>query len=174
MIPFVILGGLIGCLIAGLLAAKGVRLAEYASNRSRSSSRHILFTNLGSLVGGWMFFGLCAVGYEAGVVGYAIGIGYTIGLILLGIAIPRIKQAMVEENCDTMDDLIGARYGSLAQTCTTLINLLFFLAVLAAQFIAMAAFLRIFVEIQGDWAFYTAVAVLLAYTAKAGFNRGGP
>ncbi|MFC1475852.1 sodium:solute symporter [Candidatus Zixiibacteriota bacterium] len=125
---------------------------------------------MGSLVGGWMFFGLCAIGYEAGIVGYAIGIGYCIGLIILGSVIPRIKRAMVAENCDTMDDLVGARYGRATQSCVTGINLLFFLAVLAAQFIAMTAFLKVFVEVEAGWTFYVAVTVVVIYTALAGFK----
>lgn len=170
MVTGVVVAALIACLLGSIWVSRGIRLTEYASNRSRSAFSHILFTILGSLVGGWMFFGLCAIGYEAGIVGYAIGIGYAIGLVLLGLAIPRIKRAMVAENCDTMDDLVGSRYGRPTQTCVTIINLLFFLAILAAQFIAMAAFLRVFAEIEGQFAFYTAIIVVLIYTALAGFK----
>ncbi|MBW7998307.1 MAG: hypothetical protein FVQ81_17400 [Candidatus Glassbacteria bacterium] len=170
MVTAVVVVALIACLIGAWWISRGIRLVEYASNRSQSAFSQILFTILGSLVGGWMFFGLSAVGYEAGVVGYAIGIGYGIGLIILALAIPRIKRAMSAENCDTMDDLIGVRYGRAAQTCVTGINLLFFLAILAAQFIAMTAFLKIFVQIETEWSFYVAVAVVLIYTALAGFK----
>ena len=170
MVTAVVVTALIACLLGSIWISRGIRLTEYASNRSRSAFSHILFTILGSLVGGWMFFGLCAIGYEAGIVGYAIGIGYAIGLVLLGLAIPRIKEAMVAENCDTMDDLVGSRYGRFTQTCVTVINLLFFLAILAAQFIAMAAFLRVFAEIEGQFALYAAIIVVLTYTALAGFK----
>jgi len=170
MITLVVIAALVGCLVGSLMIARGIRLTEYASNRSRSGFSQILFTILGSLVGGWMFFGLCAVGYEAGVAGFAIGIGYCIGLVLLGLAIPRIKKLMNEENCDTMDDLVGARYGPVAQTLVTLLNLILFLAILAAQFIAMSAFLQVFAEIDGTLAFYVAVGVVLVYTALAGFK----
>lgn len=170
MVTIVVLVGLAACLIGSLVISRNIRLTEYASNRSRSEFSHVLYTILGSLVGGWMFFGLCAVGYEAGVAGFAIGIGYFIGLVLLGKAIPRIKEAMVDENCDTLDDFVGSRYGKTAQTYVTIINLILFLSILAAQFIAMAAFLRVFAEIEGQWIFYLAVVVVLIYTSLAGFK----
>jgi SSS family solute:Na+ symporter len=170
MVTVVLILALAACVIGSIFLARGIRLTEYASNRSRSGFSHILFTILGSLVGGWMFFGLCAIGYQAGVVGFAIGIGYSIGLLILARAIPRIKQAMEAANCDTMDDLVGARYGPGAQVCVTAINLLVFLGILAAQFIAMTAFLAVFAQIESSWAFYVAVAVVLVYTAMAGFK----
>ena len=117
-----------------------------------------------------MFFGLSAIGYEAGILGYVIGVGYAIGLLILGYFVPRIKKAMSLENCDTMDDFLGSRYGHVAQIATVIINLSFFLAVLAAQFLAMTAFLGIFITLDSDLLFYAAVAVVLMYTALAGFK----
>lgn len=170
MVTFVVSAALIACLIGGIIVSKGIRLTEYASNRNRSEFSHILFTILGSLVGGWMFFGLCAIGYEAGVAGIVIGIAYCIGLVLLGFAIPKIKAIMQSENCDTMDDFVGLRYGRTAQLCVTVINLILFMAILAAQFIALSAFLKVFAEIESNWSFYIAVIVVLVYTALAGFK----
>ena len=170
MVTYVVGAALVACLIGGLVVSRGIRLTEYTSNRSRSEFSHVLFTILGSLVGGFMFFGLCAIGYEAGVVGFAIGLGYCIGLILLGFSIPRIKKIMEEGNCDTMDDFVGSRYGPVAQTCVTTLNLALFMAILAAQFVAMAAFLQVFAEIEGIWSFYIAALVVIIYTALAGFK----
>lgn len=170
MVTIVVVIALIACLIGSLIISRGIRLTEYTSNRNRSEFSHILFTILGSLVGGWMFFGLCAIGYEAGVAGIVIGIAYCIGLILLGYAIPKIKAVMHKDNCDTMDDFVGLRYGTVAQLCVTVINLIFFMAILAAQFIALSAFLKVFAEIESSWSFYIAVIVVLIYTALAGFK----
>lgn len=79
---FLIFGFLI-IAIWGTLLGRRQRLAEYTSNRNRGTVGQVYCTTLSSLVGGWMFFGLNAVGYEAGLVGAAIGIGYVIGLGLL-------------------------------------------------------------------------------------------
>ena len=62
MVTAVVIVALIACLIGAVWISRGIRLVEYASNRTQSTFSQILFTILGSLVGGWMFFGLCAVG----------------------------------------------------------------------------------------------------------------
>ena len=69
MVTVVVVLALVACLLGSLVISRGIRLTAYASNRAQSEFSHVLFTILGSLVGGWMFFGICAVGYEADVVG---------------------------------------------------------------------------------------------------------
>lgn len=170
MVTAVVLIALVVCLVGSLVIGRNIRLVHYASNRSSSSFWQVFFTIMGSLVGGWMFFGLCAIGYQAGIVGYIIGVGYGIGLFILAFFIPKIKEMMVALNCDTMDDLIGAKYGVNVQKIVTGINLAFFLAVLAAQFIALSAFLRVFGNIEASWLFYVASIVLILYTAFAGYR----
>jgi Na+/proline symporter len=54
-----------------------------------------------------MFFGLNAVGFEAGLVGVAIGIGYAIGIGLLLWLAPKIKVVMTANGFDTLDEFIG-------------------------------------------------------------------
>ena len=93
-----------------------------------------------------MFFGLAAIGYEAGIVGYLIGLGYAIGLLMFSKLSARIKPLMDGNNCDTLDDYIRSRFGSKAHGAVTLLNLVFFLAVLAAQFVAVASLVSIFHE----------------------------
>lgn len=170
MITVVVIIALVVCLVAALSVAKGIRLTEYTSNRRRSGLFHVVFTLLGTLVGGWMFFGLSAIGYEAGIVGYFVGLGYAIGLIILAIFARRIKQAADKHHCDTIDDLIGARFGRPGQIITVILNMMIFLAILAAQFVAMSAFLVVFTDIQSQAAFYIAAAVVIIYTAASGFK----
>jgi len=117
-----------------------------------------------------MFFGLTAIGYEAGVVGYIIGLAYAIGLVLLGWQSPRIKKVMESNNYDTLDEFIGGQFGSIAQTATSIVNLVFFLMVLAAQFVAMTVLLTTFISGQPHLIFVLATAVVIAYTASAGFK----
>ena len=170
MITIVVIGALVACLVGALYVARGIRLTEYTSHRSRGSFFHILFTLLGTLVGGWMFFGLSAIGYEAGILGYFIGLGYAIGLVILALCSKRIKNAADKYHCDTIDDLVGAHYGRTAQTITSIINMVVFLAILAAQFVAMSGFLLVFTDIHSDLAFYIAAVVVIIYTAASGFK----
>lgn len=170
MVTYVVLIALIAFLIGGIYVSRKVRLTEYTSNRSKSTFLQILYTILASLVGGWMFFGLCAIGYLAGVVGMIIGVGYALGLVILGLSIPRIKNEMTIANCDTMDDFVGAKYGKLAQTIVSVFNVAILLSFLAAQFIAMTAFLQVFANIESNWLLYIAIFVVLIYTAMSGFK----
>lgn len=117
-----------------------------------------------------MFFGLGAVGYEAGIVGFIFGIGYAIGLILIGKNVSRIKESMSKFRADTLDDFIGKRYGITSQFVVTLINMTFFLAVLAAQFIALTAFLSAVLPFEKDILYILAASVVVLYTALAGFK----
>jgi len=170
MVTGVVVAALIACLVGSLYISRGLRLSEYASYRRRGGFAHIVFTILGTLVGGWMVFGLCQVGYEAGIVGCLIGVGYAIGMVLLAVFMDRIKAAADEHKCDTIDDFIGARYGKAAQTATTFLNLILFIAIVAGQFVAMSAFLRTFAQVQSAWSIYVAFGVVIAYTAVSGFK----
>ncbi len=170
MVNVILIALMLAFLVAGLVFSRRIRLTEYTSYRSRGSFSQILFSLLATLLGAWMFFGLSAVGYEAGILGYVIGAGFSFGLVILALLVPRIKRAMILENADTMDDFFGARYGKVAQTAVSLINLSFFLAVLAAQFIAMTLFLGLFSNLEDNLLFCVAVATVLLYTSAAGFK----
>jgi len=170
MVTAVIIIALLVCLAGALYISKGIRLTEYTSNRSRTGLFHVVFTLLGTLVGGWMFFGLSAIGYEAGIVGYFIGLGYAIGLVILALFSKKIKQAADEHHCDTIDDFIRARFGRSAQIITAVINMIIFLTILAAQFVAMAAFLMVFTDLQSQVAFYLAAFIVIVYTAASGYK----
>jgi Na+/proline symporter len=77
---------------------------------------------------------------------------------------------MTDSNSDTLDDYIGTKYGKYSQACVTFVNLIFFLAVLAAQFTALTAFLKVFTEIESTWTYYIAILVVIFYTSLAGFK----
>lgn len=170
MISLVVIAALVALLIYAIFVGRCIRLSEFASYRGRASQGQIVLSLLSSLLGGWMFFGLSAIGYEAGVVGYIVGVAYCVGLVLLAAAVPRIKRAIDETRSDTMDEYVGHIYGRPAQIAVSAINLFFFLAVLAAQFIALAAFLSIFSQYDRGEIFYVAAVVVITYTAAAGFK----
>ena len=170
MISLILILALLALLIYAILVGRNIRLSEFASYRGRASQGQIALSLLSSLLGGWMFFGLSAIGYEAGIVGYVVGIAYCTGLLLLAKAAPRIKRAIDNTRSDTMDEYVGHIYGRPAQIAVSAINLFFFLAVLAAQFIALAAFLSIFAQFERHEIFYVAAMVVIVYTAAAGFK----
>ncbi len=170
MVTIVVIAALIACLLGSIYISRGIRLTEYSSFRGRGTYRHVVFTILGTLIGGWMVFGLNQVGYEAGIVGGLMGVGYALGLLLLAFFMERIKKAADEHKLDTIDDFIGARYGRTAQTVTACLNFFLFTAIVAAQFIAMSAFLQAFTDIEAEWCFYSAFIVVIIYTTMSGFK----
>lgn len=161
---------LVAFLLVAVRLGRGVRLVEYASYRGKAGRHHILFSLLSSLIGGWAFFGLAAVGFEAGVVGYIMGLVSLVGLALLGWLAPRLREAMATHHCDTLDDYIGARYGPATQAVSTVINVVVFLAVLATQFVAMAGLVSFALSSESDVVLYGGAAVVIFYTAQAGFK----
>ncbi len=165
-----ILLALLLCLAGGVVTARNIRLIEYTSRRSSASVKEIVATLVGTLVGGFMFFGLPAIGYEAGIAGIALGFGYLFGLLLIAATSKKLKLFCTQYNIDTIDDLIRVKYGHLSQKVSSAVNLTVFLAILAAQFIAMDAFLKVFTTIHHDFTLFTAAAVTIAYTALAGFK----
>lgn len=170
MLAIVLVISFLVIIVWGAFIGKKIRLSEYSSNRSKGKTKDIFFTLMGSLVGGYMFFGLTAIGYEAGSVAIAIGIGYCVGLFLLAVSVPKIKQMMDKYDCDTMDDFIGARYGIKVQTLVTVTNFIFFIAVVAAQFVAMMSYLSVVSPNISKWLPLLATFVVIFYTALAGYK----
>lgn len=170
MTGILLIFGFLAIAVWGTLLGRRQRLVEYTSNRDRGSTVEVYSTTLSSLVGGWMFFGLNAVGYEAGLVGVAIGIGYAIGMTLLLILAPRIKTIMSRHGFDTLDEFIGLHFGRGTQSLVTLTNFAIFLSVLAAQFLAMTSYLTVIAPEFSGWLPLAAAGAVVIYTSIGGYK----
>lgn len=170
MTGILLIFGFLGLAIWGALLGRHQRLIEFTSNRNRGSVWEVYCTTLSSLVGGWMFFGLNAVGYEAGLVGVAIGAGYATGLWLLLLLAPRIKAIMTQHGFDTLDEFIGLHFGHGAQTLLALTNFGIFLSVLAAQFMAMTSYLEVIAPEFAGWLPLAAACAVVVYTSIGGYK----
>lgn len=170
MTGILLIFGFLGIAVWGTLLGRKQRLIEYTSNRNKGSVWEVYCTTLSSLVGGWMFFGLNAVGYEAGLVGAAIGVGYVIGLGLLFILAPRIKKIMTEKGYDTLDEFIGLHFGRNTQTLLALTNFAIFLSVISAQFMAMTSYLRVIAPEFAGWLPIAAAIAVVIYTSIGGYK----
>ena len=58
IVTLVVLAALIACFVGAASVARSVRLTEYTSFRGKGSFFQVFMTLLGTLVGGFMFFGL--------------------------------------------------------------------------------------------------------------------
>jgi len=161
---------LLVCFAYAAYARRNETLEEYTSNRGRTGALSIAFTVLGTCVGGWMFFGVVAIGYEAGVVGYMLGLVYFLGLLLLGLFAPAIKNAMVATQSDTLDDFLYKRFGRSVQVAVATVNICAFVAFLASQFIALGDFLKVFSGLDLGLAIWIGAVIVISYTAISGYK----
>lgn len=165
----VVVIALIGFLLYGVRRGIGIPLAEYVANRDRTSGRAVFFSIVGTCLGGWMFFGVTAIGYEAGVVGYAIGFAYAVGLVMMGLLAPVAKGIAKEGSCDIVDDVVAFRYGEKARYLISSVNLVVLLAFIASQVIALQSLLSVVGGRLAPWTVVFGVAVVVFYTGLAGY-----
>ena len=90
--------------LIGLWKSKGVNLENFVASRNSIGFWAILFSLVGTIVGGGMFFGVGQIGYEAGILGYIIGACYIVGFFLLGLTIPKIRKLFENKNYLSMID----------------------------------------------------------------------
>ena len=165
-----VLVALLAFLAYGLYRGTGIRLYEYVANRDRTSGRGVFFSILGTCLGGWMFFGVTAIGYEAGAVGYVVGLAYAVGLVMMGLMAPAAKRIAHENKCDIVDDVVALKYGDHARYLIGIMNLVILLAFVASQIVAFQSLLSV---VGGRWAIATVVFgvfVVVCYTALAGYR----
>jgi Na+/proline symporter/peptidase E len=165
---FLIIGVFIYIVISFLIGfwkSKGVNLANFVASRNSTGFWAILFSLVGTIVGGGMFFGVGQAGYEAGIVGYVIGACYLVGFFLLGLLIPKIRKIFEKKSYLSMIDMIDGEYKSRKTTIAfAVVNFFIFFFILAAQFLVLGTFLSFFAGIELTY------AVLLVAMVIAGLN----
>jgi len=125
-----------------------------------------------SMAGGFMIFGLVQMGYEGGLTGYIIGLAYIIGMPLLIIGLRKATAlSITERGVAGIDNLMKVRYGNTTHLLFNILNILLFGGVLAAQFVAIAFYLKTFLGIEN----YIIVIIIgclgaVFYTSLFGFR----
>ncbi|MBM3282743.1 hypothetical protein FJY90_00680 [Candidatus Gottesmanbacteria bacterium] len=136
--------------IIGLIRTRNITMEQYVVTKNTNSFIPLLFSILGIIVGGGMFFGVSQIGYEAGITGYIVGFSYLVGFLIMGSLVPMIRKLGSGKNYLSLIDLIEDRFKkdkerrfSIAHLFA-LINLLIFFLMLAAQFVVLGTFLHYF------------------------------
>lgn len=156
-------------MVYGLKKSGDLRVEDFAVNGRRTSSYALVTSLLASLVGGWMFLGLNAIAFEAGTAALAIGLGYVLGIGLLLAYSNKIVSALSSSGSYTLDSYLGQRFGKHVHAMVVALNFIFFIAVLAAQFLAFRSVSLLFFP---TWADITGVLIALAvisYTSVSGY-----
>ena len=151
--------------LIGFWKSKGINLAGFIASRDSIGFWTILLSLTGTIVGGGMFFAVGQLGYEAGIIGYILGICYIVGFTLMGLAIPKIRKFFENKNYLTLIDLVDGEYKSKRTTFAfAMVNFFIYFFMLAAQFLVLGTFLNYFAGIQLTY------AILLIAMIVAGLN----
>lgn len=138
-IGIVVLTILINIILA-FLRRKDITFSVYAADPNRHGWHVIAMTLTATIVGGGMFLVVGQIGYEAGTVGFIIGLVYLAGLAIVSSLTKKIRKMMDERKHETLIDMLGAIYNSrvVLQFCS--VQLFMYTFLLAGQFVAMFYF----------------------------------
>ncbi|HAT84576.1 MAG TPA: hypothetical protein DCS30_00535 [Rhizobiales bacterium] len=152
------------------LSTRRISDKEYLSNFGKTGFVSILFSLLASLVGGWMFFGLTELGKTAGFAALAIGLGYMIGLIIFSMSAGKIYSLMMKQESHNLVDVIGSCFNSRVHKAATLVNIIFFIGVISAQYLAMFTFFKSILNIESPLLSISVALIVILYTTYGGFK----
>jgi SSS family solute:Na+ symporter len=103
---------------------------------------------LGTIVGGGMFIGVAQLGYEGGITPLALGISYLMGSIMMGVLAGPVRRVLQARGVTTLFELFEVLYPTKGWVSFSglfaIATLLVFFLMLAAQYVAIAIFLRFF------------------------------
>jgi SSS family solute:Na+ symporter len=158
-----------------LLKYLGKSSAElYSVNRRQTGTALLVFTTLATTIGGGVIIGLIAIGYEAGLAGFFMGLAYGLGLLVTGYFAPRIHRYARGHGIVSFPNFLNHRYYGERRGrfnyLVTLVNMFIFFFLLAAQFVAMGILIREIFGLHYNLALIISALVVIAYTVMAGLR----
>jgi Na+/proline symporter len=155
---------------------KQTSFKKYIGSGVKYNWLYLSASTTGTIVGGGMFLGVGAMGFEAGVLGFIIGIVYLVGLGLLSAFAPKIAIAAAQLGVQSLSGAIKEVYGDLAVRIFGFVNLVIFLSLIAAQLIAVFTLGKYLMDrLENDvyiWILIVlAVLVSFSYSLFGGFVR---
>lgn len=163
-------------LVVGLSRTKGMTISGFRADMDRHGAVGLAFSVVGTIVGGGMFLAVGQMGYEGGVVGYALGAASLVGLAVLSGLVPLVRKRMTAAGAETLVDLLDKSYSTRVATQFAVVNALMYLFLLAAQFVA-AYQATVFLSAHTahtfiPWALFgLAVLVMLTYPVIGGLPK---
>lgn len=109
----------------------------YHADPDQHNMLPIAFSMVGTVVGGGMFLGVGQIGYEAGVVGYAIGGATLAGLLFIAAVVPRLRELLENENCVNIVDLLETKYSPRVAILFSVVSTAIYLFLIAGQILAI-------------------------------------
>jgi solute:Na+ symporter, SSS family len=173
---------LIYLLIIIYFTIKHVRVKNidsYLINSRNTSLLPLTFTTLATFVGGGVCMGLIAMGYTSGLAAVAIGIAYVVGFFILYFFAGKIRTLGAERNIYSFAEFLNRSYlkkhnrslfPKSFSALISLINIIIFFFLTAAQFVGMATLLHYAFDVGYVAAAGISFLVVILYTALAGLS----
>jgi len=134
---FVMIALLINLIVGIFSYNKSKSTIEYTSEPNKFGSLITILSLLGTIVGGGMFLAVSQIGYEAGIVGYIIGLIYIAGFFILSKYVPKIKVILDKNKNKTLLSILENNFSTKTSKLFALTNLIMYAFLLAAQFLAL-------------------------------------
>jgi SSS family solute:Na+ symporter len=151
----------------------------YLINSRNTPLIPLVFTTLATFVGGGVCMGLIAMGYTSGLAAIAIGIAYVIGFFILYFFAGKIRKIGKENNLYSFAEFLNRAYlkkhnksifPKSFSALVSLINIIIFFFLTAAQFVGMATLLHYAFNVGYITAAGISFLVVIIYTALAGLS----
>lgn len=146
-------------------ARKGTDRAAYFVNGRRSSAAMVALSIVASCVGGSATMGMAGLAWQVGTPAFWwLGSG-VLGLLVLSLLLARKVR---ESGAMTMPEMLTAYLGSPSRPLASIIIVTAWMAILAAQFSAMAAIIAPLTGLGQTSSLLLGAAALMAYTLAGG------
>lgn len=159
-----------------LYRRKDITLSTYRADPDKYNWFNVALSLAGTIVGGGMFLAVGQIGYEAGIAGFFLGLIYFAGLLILAFHTKQIRNMLVQGNHETLIELLRATYNEGVVVIFSVVNLLMYLFLLAAQFVAMLQFSKFYQETTGiiwlPWTIFAlAIISVFSYPIIGGLRK---
>jgi Na+/proline symporter len=129
---------------------KEITFSSYAADPNKYGAKEITMSLIGTIVGGGMFLAVGQIGYEAGILGYILGVVYLVGLFVMGSFVFRMRALMDTNNANTLIDLIGALLSRRIVYLFSSVSFVLYLFLLAGQFVGISIITGYLSNLLGD------------------------
>lgn len=131
----------------------------------------VVFSVISTWVGVGTTVATAASGYETGIsLGFTAALGGTLGALSAAMIAPRLKQFGDAYGAHTIGDFFGARFSKQCQLASSLLILLVYVLLTAAQFVGMAALIQVWSDQSFQIVIVFAAVSTVLYTAFAGIK----
>lgn len=140
---------------------RDITFSTYVSEANQYSWAFLAASVSGTIVGGGMFLAVGQIGYEAGLLGYFIGIIYLVGFCLIAVFSTVARDILNANNSPTLIDLIADIYGKRTAAQFSVISGLIYLILLSSQFLGVFVLAKFIIDagFANSWMIWVVVGL---------------